>query len=417
MRPLQPNSAKVPPTPPLLFTPITLRGLTVRNRVVVSPMCQYRSVDGGPTDWHLVHLGKFAMGGAGIVFGDETAVEARGRKTHACAGLYSEHHVREYRRITDFLRSMGATPAIQLGHSGRKASSHGAMRDWEPLTAADTEIGLPPWIGLAPSPLPAAPGAHVPHEMTQADISDLLDTWRVATLRAVDAGYDICEVHGAHGYLIHQFLSPVTNKRTDAYGGDRPGRMRFALETAEVVRAAWPQDKPVFFRVSVVDGHGGEWMVEDTIALATELKVRGIDAIDCSSGGIQGPSGFPLVPRVPGYHVSYASRIRREVDIMTVAVGLITSPDHAESILRARNADLIALARGVMYQCDWPVHAAARLGVANHYDLFPPDYAHRLHGRDQSSSGYPWGAKVSIPHGLNEGVPYEWPADGLGTRD
>jgi 2,4-dienoyl-CoA reductase-like NADH-dependent reductase (Old Yellow Enzyme family) len=395
---------------PLLFTPLQLRGLTVRNRVVVSPMCQYRSVEGGPTDWHLVHLGKFAMGGAGVVFGDETAVEARGRKTHACAGLYTDDHVRQYRRITDFLKSMDATPAIQLGHSGRKASCHGAMRNWAPLAPADADIGLPPWKGVAPSPLPSAPGAHIPHEMTAGDIREMLETWRVATLRAVDAGYDICEIHGAHGYLIHQFLSPVSNTRSDSYGGDRAGRMRFALEVAEVVRAAWPQDRPVFFRASVVDGRGGEWIMEDSLALATELKARGIDAIDCSSGGIQGSSAFPLVPRVPGYHVSYASRIRSEIGVKTIAVGLITDPDHAEDILQEGDADLIALARGLMYQADWPAHAAARLGVPRPYDLFPPDYAYRFYGRDNSRSGYPAGAEVTIPHGPDESVPYTWPS-------
>ena len=394
---------------PLLFQPMALRGLTIRNRVVVSPMCQYRSVDGGPTDWHLVHLGRFAIGGAGVVFGEETAVEARGRKTHACAGLYTDEHVRQYRRITDFVKSLGATPAIQLGHSGRKASTHGATRDWAPLTPADAALGLPPWTGIAPSPLPASPGAHVPREMTLADIAEMHELWRVATCRAVDAGYDICEIHGAHGYLIHQLLSPVSNKRTDAYGGDRAGRMRFALEIAEVVRAAWPKERPLFFRVSVVDGRGGEWVVDDTLALATELKARGVDVIDCSSGGIQGSSAFPLVPRVPGYHVSYASRIRREVGIKTLAVGLITEADHAESILQAGDADLVALARGLMYQSDWPAHAAAQLGLQRHYDLFPPDYAYRFYGREKSRSGYPAGTEVSIPHSLNDVVPYEWP--------
>jgi 2,4-dienoyl-CoA reductase-like NADH-dependent reductase (Old Yellow Enzyme family) len=398
---------------PLLFTPMSLRGLTVRNRVVVSPMCQYRSVDGGPTDWHLVHLGKFAMGGAGIVFGDETAVEERGRKTHSCAGIYSDGHIQRYRRITDFLKSLGAVPAIQLGHAGRKASCHGAMRNWEPLTEADAAHGLTPWIGIAPSPIPSGPGAHVPHELTVSDIRAVLEGWRVAAQRAMDAGFDICEIHGAHGYLIHQFLSPIANKRTDAYGGDRAGRMKFALEVAEVVRAAWAQDRPVFFRISAVDGRGGEWFVDDSVVLATELKARGIDIIDCSSGGMQGTSSFLPIPRVPGYHVSYASRIRREVGIKTIAVGLITSPHHAEGILQAGDADLIALARGIMYESDWPAHAAASLGVPGHYELFPPDYAYRLYGRDQSRSGYPPGSRVSIPHSLQVEMPYEWP----GTRE
>ncbi len=399
------------PDLPLLFTPLKLRGLTVRNRVVVSPMCQYRSVEGGPTDWHLVHLGKFAMGGAGIVFGDETAVEARGRKTHACAGIFLDDHIPQYRRITDFLKSLGAVPAIQLGHAGRKASCHGAMRNWTPLTDEDAAIGLPPWTGIAPSPIPSGPGARTPHELTIPEIRDVLERWSIAARRATDSGFDVCEIHDAHGYLIHQFLSPIANKRTDGYGGDRAGRMRFALEIAEVVRSNWPADRPVFFRMSVVDGRGGEWVVEDSVALSIELKARGIDIVDCSSGGLQGNSTFPLVPRVPGYHVSYASRIRREAGVGTVAVGLITSPHHAESILQAGDADLVALARGIMYESDWPAHAAAALGVPNHYDLFPPDYAYRFNGRDRTRSGYPRGCDVGIPHSPNEEIPYQWPSE------
>ncbi len=410
MQPTKQHSACTKPALPLLFTPLTLRGLTIRNRVVVSPMCQYRSVDGKPTDWHLVHLGKFAMGGAGMIFGDETAVEARGRKTHACAGIYSDAHVPQYRRITEFLKSLGAVPAIQLGHAGRKASCHGATRNWKPLTDEDAAVGLPPWTGIAPSPVPSGPGAHVPHELSISEIRDVIGSWRLAAQRATDAGYDVCEIHGAHGYLIHQFLSPVANKRTDAYGGDRAGRMRFALEVVEVVRAAWPADRPVFFRMSVVDGRGGVWVVEDSVALSIELKARGIDMVDCSSGGLQGDSAFPLIPRVPGYHVSYASRIRREAGIKTIAVGLITSPHHAESILQAGDADLIALARGIMYESDWPAHAAACLGVPNHYDLFPPDYAYRFYARDRTRSGYPRGCEASIPHGFQKEVPYVWPA-------
>ena len=204
---------------PLLFTPITLRGVTVRNRVVVSPMCQYVSVDGGPTDWQFVHFGRYAMGGAGIVFGEETAVEARGRKTYHCAGLWNDHQARAYRRITDFIKEMGAVPAIQLGHCGRNAGSHGAMEEWRALDERDARAGMPPWRGLAPSPLPARRGFPVPIEMDHDDIRNVLAAFRDAARRATDAGYDICEIHGAHGYLIHQFLSPVSNRRTDGMAG------------------------------------------------------------------------------------------------------------------------------------------------------------------------------------------------------
>ena len=369
-------------TNPLLFTPIAIRGVTARNRVMVSPMCQYASVDGGPTDWHLVNVGRYVLGGAGIVFGEETAVEERGRKTYQCAGLYDDRHIEPYRRISGFIKEWGAVPAIQIGHAGRKASCRGAMQEWAPLTAEDAERGEPPWQGVAPSPIPAGPGVHTPKEMDRNDIRTVIDAFGQAAQRAVEAGFEILEIHGAHGYLIHQFLSPVTNQRQDAYGGDRAGRMQFALEVAETVRAAWPDEYPLFFRVSSVDGKGGLWDIEDTIELARVLKERGVDAVDCSSGGIAGSSSMSIVPRVPGYHVGYAERVRREAGVMTVAVGLLTEPDQAEAVLAEGRADLIAMARELMYHADWPVHAARALGVEDYLDLFPAPFAHRLERRE-----------------------------------
>lgn len=396
------------PETPLLFSPLTLRGLTVSNRIMIAPMCQYRSVEGGPTDWHLVHLGKFAIGGASIIFGDETAVEARGRKTHNCAGIYTNDHVKAYRRITDFLKSLGAIPAIQLGHAGRKASVHGAMQQWRPLEANDDPNGPKPWTGIAPSSIPSEPGAHVPHALSVSEIGEVVELWRVAAARAVEAGYEICEIHGAHGYLIHQFLSPVSNHRKDAYGGDLAGRMRFALEVAEAVRRVWPQNRPVFFRISAVDGPGGIWGMDDSVALSIALKERGIDMIDCSSGGIRGDSSFREVPRVPGFQVGYASRIRREAGIPTVAVGLITDPHHAEEILQAGDADVIALARGAMLDSEWPIRAAAALGVKDPFSLFPADYAYRLRERDRVTALYPARTEVEIPHTLTRNERYRW---------
>ena len=238
---------------PLLFTPLAIRSVTARNRIVVSPMCQYRSVDGGPVDWHLVYWGRFAIGGAGIVFSEETAVEPRGRKTHDCAGLYDDAHTVGYRRINDFITSMGAVPAIQLGHAGRRGSTHGALHGWKPLTASDGAAGLPPWPVIAPSAVAETPASPLPVAMDRDDIRAQVELWRVAALRAAEAGFKICEIHGAHGYLIHQFLSPLSNARTDAYGGTLEARMRFALEVTEAVRAAWPQDLPLFFRVSAIE--------------------------------------------------------------------------------------------------------------------------------------------------------------------
>ena len=327
-------------------------------------------------------LGRLAVGGAGIVFGEETAIEARGRKSYRCAGIWNDGHVPKYRRITDFIRQQGAVPAIQLGHSGRKASCHPATLDWVPLTDADAASGNPPWQGLAPSALDQLPRRFTPKAMDLDDIRAVLGAWGEATRRSLDAGYEICEIHGAHGYLIHQFLSPVSNRRNDAYGGDRAGRMRFALEVAETVRAAWPAEKPLFFRVSAVDGEGGLWNLDDTVALARALAEREVDLIDCSSGGITGASEMPMLPRVPGYQVGFAERVKHDVGIMTMAVGMITEADQAEAVLRDGKADLVAIARELLWHADWPAHAAKTLGLDDPYGQMPHEYAYRLRRRE-----------------------------------
>jgi len=370
-------------TQPLLFTPITIRGVTSKNRIVVSPMCQYNSDDGGPGDWQMMHLGRLAVGGAGIIFGEETGVEARGRKTYKCAGIWDDKHIPMYRRITDFIKEQGAVPAIQIGHAGRKASCHTATEDWRPLTDDDAKDGWAPWQGLAPSALDQLPRRFTPKAMDADDIKIVLDAWREATRRSMDAGYDILEIHGAHGYLIHQFLSPVSNHRNDAYGGDRVGRMRFALEVAEVVRDAWPRDKPLFFRVSSVDGEGGMWDLDDTVALSKELKGRDIDLVDCSSGGISGDSEMPMIPRIEQFQAGFAERIRREADIMTIAVGGITEANQAEGILQSGRADLVALAREFLWNADWAAHAAKTLGATDPFGQMPHEYAFRLRQREK----------------------------------
>jgi len=368
---------------PLLFTPIELRSLTARNRVVVSPMCQYSSEHGGPTDYHLVHLGKFAMGGSGIVFCEETSVEERGRKSYHCAGIYAAQHIPQYRRINDFIRSQGAIPAIQIGHSGRKGSGCSPWEGYRQLTADDAKLGSPPWTTISASAIAASETAAVPHALTRREIAEVVAHWREAALRALDAGYDILEVHAAHGYLIHQFLSPLTNLRDDAYGGDLKGRMRLCLEIVEAVRAVWPAHLPAFMRVSAVDGLNSRWSVDDTVALVREAHARGIDAVTTSSGGIHGPGTATLVPRLPGYHVPYAERVRRETGVRTIAVGLITEARHAEQILKDGQADMIALARELLWNPNWPVHAARELGVPNYLDLLPLGYAWWLRRREQ----------------------------------
>jgi 2,4-dienoyl-CoA reductase-like NADH-dependent reductase (Old Yellow Enzyme family) len=378
----------------MLFAPFPLRGIAARNRIVVSPMSQYSAVDGIPTDWHLVHLGKFAMGGAGIVFVEETSIEERARKTYCCPGIYNDAQARAWRRITDFLHSQGALAAIQLGHAGRKVATKAPWEGFAPLTDEDANSGRPPWRGYAPSPIPFKPGAPVPIEMDHDDIKRVVESHVDACRRSLDAGFDICEIHGAHGYIIQQFLSPVTNRRNDAYGGDIRGRMRFALEVVEAARQAWPQDRPLFYRAACLDGNGGMWTMDDTIVLARELKVRGVDVIDCSSGGIEGPLTLAVVPRVPGYHVPFAERIRREVGIPTMAVGLITEAAQAESYLAEGRCDLVALAREMLWNPNWPAHAAQTLGVADPLDLLPPTYAWWLRRREEVRKLYPTGRET-----------------------
>jgi 2,4-dienoyl-CoA reductase-like NADH-dependent reductase (Old Yellow Enzyme family) len=381
---MTPHPSEVAPSIPVMFRPLTVRGLTVRNRIVVSPMSQYRAADGAPTDWHLVHLGKFAIGGAGIVFCEETSVSERSRKTYDCPGIYTDAQATAWRRVTDFIRGQGAAAAIQLGHAGRKVATRAPWDGFSPLGPADAEIGRPPWSGLAPSPIPFKDGAMAPKEMDRDDIRQVIALHVEAAKRSLDAGFDICEIHGAHGYIIQQFLSPITNKRTDAYGGELDARMRFGLELIEAVRAAWPADRPLFFRGSCVDGRGGAWSLEDTIVLAARLKERGVDVFDCSSGGIDGPLTLHVVPRVPGYHVPFARRIRKEVGIRTMAVGLITTGAQAESYLEAGDCDFVALAREMLWNPNWPVHAAQELGLDRPHEILPPHYAWWLQKREET---------------------------------
>ena len=333
----------------------------------------------------MVHLGRLAVGGAGIIFGEETAIEARGRKTYSCAGLWKDDHVPKYRRLTDLIRSHGAIPAIQLGHAGRQASCHHPNRNFAPLTDDDAKNGSPPWRGLTPSSPEQVPRRYFPKVMDLDDIRELLITWREAVKRSVDAGFDLIEIHGAHGYLIHQFLSPISNQRNDAYGGDRAGRMRFALEVAETVRANWPKEKPLFFRVSAVDGEGGQWSLQDTIVLSLELKDRGIDVIDCSSGGIYGDTKMPVVPYTAEVRAAISAHVKSESGIMTMAVGGITEPKQAEEILRNGKANLVALAREFLWHADWAAHAAKALGVPDPYGQMPYEYSFRLRGREKQN--------------------------------
>ncbi len=370
---------------PLLFQPVELRGLRPRNRIVISPMCQYSAQDGHVSDWHLVHLGKFAQGGAGIVFVEATAVERRGRITHGDTGIWDDAHVAGLQRIAAFLKSQGAVPAIQLAHAGRKASM---ARPWNgngPLTQADFDRGDKPWSIVAPTETPIDASWITPRAFREGDFQTVLNAYRHAARRALAAGFDIVEVHAAHGYLLHTFLSPLSNTRSDEYGGSLENRMRFPLQVASEVRAAWPAAKPLFVRLSSIDDVEGGWSIEDTVAFATRLKEAGVDVVDCSSGGILGSATAAtrtLVQRVPGFQLPFSERVRKETGIKTMAVGLILTARQAEDALQAGRADLIAIGREALYDPNWPLHAAIALDADPDFAQWPQQYGWWLSRRE-----------------------------------
>lgn len=374
---------------PHLFRPLTIRGIEARNRVVISPMCQYSAHDGHLEDWHLVNLGRFAMGGAGIIFTEATAVQKGGRITHGCPGLWEDSQIVGHMRVTQFALRHGSIPAIQLGHAGRKS---GMQRPWfgnGPLTAEDFARGDMPWTPTGPSAIPVSDGWPAPRELTIDEIKALVADFASATLRALAAGYKIVEIHGAHGYLLHSFLSPLSNKRTDAYGGGRDGRMRLALEVARAVRRVWPDDLPLFFRTSAVDGSPDGWLLEDTVVLAAELHQIGIDVMDCSSSGIAGPSTAAVSgKRQPGFQVPYADRVRKDTGMKTMAVGLITHPQQAETILAEGRADLIAIAREALVNPMWALHAAKDLDYDTTFQTWPEQSGWWLAAREKTSDFY-----------------------------
>jgi 2,4-dienoyl-CoA reductase-like NADH-dependent reductase (Old Yellow Enzyme family) len=384
---------------PILFRPITIRDVTFRNRVIVTPMSQYMTLTGTgmPTDWHLVHLSQFAMGGAGLVFCEETAVEARGRRTHNCTGIYTREQAAAWYRITSHIKSLGAVPGIQLGHAGRRASIRSPWEGRAPLDESDAAAGRGPWQTVSSSAVADRPGKMPPLELDLAEIRKIVRAYRDAALLSLDAGFEVAEIHGGHGYLLFQFLSPFFNQRTDAYGGDLQNRMRFALEVTEAIREVWPKDKPLFFRPSAVDSIGGYWDIDDTVALSRELKLRGVDVLDISSGSGSSAKSGPAVPKVPGYHVVYAEHLRRETGLMTVAVGEITEGSQAEAILQQGKADLIGVAREMLCDPYWTVHAAKTLGLPDWQNVLPPTYTIRLSDRERERTKWPPSETFEVP--------------------
>lgn len=356
----------------MLYSKMTLRGITSRNRVVVSPMCQYSASDGMANDYHLVHLGRFALGGAGIVIAEATAVEARGRITGGDLGLWSDAQIEPLRRVTDFLRGHGAVPGVQLGHAGRKASTQAPWKGHGPLTEADRQRGDPPWPVVGPSAIAAGPGWPVPHALSEDDMAVIVEAWADAAHRADLAGFDIIDLHGAHGYLLHSFLSPLSNHRTDRYGGSIENRMRFPLQVVETVRRRWPQHKATFYRLSVVDGVEGGWTLEDSEIFCRELYERDVDVIDVSSGGpIADRSNDARIRRTYGFHAPYSAHIRRKLGGLVATVGLVVEGPQAEAILRAGDADLIAVGREFQNDPNWALHAQSQL-LGERFSDWPP---------------------------------------------
>ena len=352
------------PTPPL-FQPITFRSVTARNRIVVSPMCQYSATDGLGDDWHVQNLGAKAAGGAGIVIAEATHVSAIGRITPGCLGAYKPGHAALLKRLADVIVKCGSVPGIQLAHAGRKASCQVPWEGGKPIPPRDGG-----WLPVAPSAIPMVPGAVDPHKLSVAEIEEISGQFAASARMAREAGFQVLELHSAHGYLAHSFLSPIANRREDAWGGDLTGRMRFLMLTLDAIRTEWPRELPLWVRLSCSDYMAGGLTIDDTVEVAKRLAARGdVDLIDCSSGGVSNEQTIPSLH--PGYQVPFAEAIRHRAGIATGAVGMITEPTHAAEIVANGRADVVLLARALLADPGWPLRAAKVLGVKPE---LPPQY-------------------------------------------
>lgn len=355
-----------------LFTPYSLRDVTFRNRIAVSPMSQYRARDGIANDWHKVHLGRFAMGGAGLVYVEATAVEVDGRRTAGDLGIWNDAQIANLGSIASFLSDEGAIPGIQLSHAGRKASER---RPWHGETPVDEEDvskrNERPWQSIAPSAIPFADGWPSPVQMSEDDITRVILSFGDAARRSEAAGFQMIEVYAAHGFLIHQFLSPISNKRTDQWGGSAPNRRRFSIEVAQAIRANWPEKYPLAFRLSATDWLEGGLEIEDIVETAKALKDVGVDMIDCSSGGISGKERPRRMALEQGFQAPFAEQIRQGANISTMAVGFLWDPEFCENLVASEQADMIALAREFLDDPNWPLHAAAKLELDKKHVFWP----------------------------------------------
>lgn len=373
---------------PLLFQPYTIRGVTLPNRTVLAPMVHYRAIEGVCGTFHTVHLGKYVLGGFGLVFTEATAVEKRGMVSDMDLGIFNETQAQAFKPLLELAREEGVKMGIQLAHAGRKAGMQSAMEGNGAITDADVRRGRTRWQPVGPTTTAIGPEWPTPHQLSKSEIIDLVGSFAAAAKRAVRVGFDVVEIHGAHGYLIASFLSQVSNTRNDEYGGDIKGRMRFALEVTEAVRAAIPEDTPLFFRVSSVDGTAEGWNMDDTVILARELKARGVDVLDCSSGGLMASATAAPVTRTPGFQVPFAARAKAESGISTMAVGLILEAEQAEAILKDGKADLIAIGRQAQFNPNLPLHWSHDLGLNTRFESWPEEYGWWLDKRTRSMQGF-----------------------------
>ena len=376
-----------------LFSNLKIREVNIPNRIALSPLCMYSAKNGLPNDWHFAHLSTFARAKVGLIFAEATAIEEIGRITPFCLGLWNDDQVNAFKPITKFIKNMGCVPAFQLAHAGRKGSANPPWEGGTPLVETNNKDGIGSWQTVAPSPLPLAEGWNAPKELDKYDIKLLIKSYVNCALRALRAGFEVLEIHAAHGYLLHSFLSPISNRRDDEFGGDIEGRSKLLIKIVKEIRNHIPEGVPLFCRISSIDGVEGGWSLKDSVYLSTLLADAGIDVIDCSSGGIIGRPRFAVddmgkelsknSSRGYGFQVPYSNEIKTKTTLKTMAVGVIVDPKQAEEILVDNKADIVALGRELMYNPFWPLHAAQELKADANFELWPKQYKWGISRRDE----------------------------------
>ena len=364
-----------------LFSSLTIKNKHFRNRIILSPMCQYKAKDGLVDDWHFQHYSRFAFSGLGGAFIEATGVSPEGRITHGCTGIWDDKQIDGLKKITKIFKEYNCISGIQLAHAGRKASF---LRPWDGAKPIEKENGFEKkWQTIGPSPVPVNDQSPTPLEMSKSDIKRVVNDFKKAAVRSLEAGFDMLEIHGAHGYLLHSFFSPISNNRNDEYGGSLKKRMRFSLQVVEAVKSVWPEQNPLFFRISSVDGAENGTTIEENVIYAKALKKAGVDVIDCSSGGIGGSPVLVKSKIIPGFQVPYSEKIKKEANVSTMAVGAIIEAQQAEEIISNQRADLIAMGRELLADTQWVYKAALKFKLSNATDYLPDSYSFYLTRRDK----------------------------------